>query len=128
MIPTDSTDAVLESPISIPEVETIQIPVSNSFDCEAYRNIISRYDWDVNTALAVCAAESHGDATVVNWKDNHKVCMGSAGLFQIGCVNAPIEDMKDPAQNIEKAYKLYQERGWKPWGAYTNGSYKKYLK
>ena len=33
----------------------------------------------------------------------------------------------DPAFNAQVAYGLWQQRGWGPWGAYTNGSYRQYL-
>lgn len=127
-MPTDSTDAVLETPISIPKKDSKQsVDGHSNKDCEAYRPLIEQYDWDVEIAFAVCSAESQGQETAVNWKDNHKVCMGSAGLFQIGCVNAPIEEMQIAENNIEKAYQLYGERGWQPWGAYTDGRYLNYL-
>lgn len=90
-------------------------------DCESYRNLIEQYDWDVEIAMNVCRAESGGKIDVVNWKDNHKVCMGSTGLFQIGCGNATIEDMKNPDKNVAMAYKLYKARNWKPWGVCTSG-------
>jgi hypothetical protein len=95
--------------------------------CEYYKDIIKQYDWNDDVAIAVMMAESSCRPEVVNWKDKHATCMGSAGLFQVGCINAPIEEMQDPKQNIDKAYKLYQERGWKPWGAFNSGKYKEYL-
>ncbi len=112
------------------QVESAEAPITDLPEitpCEQYKSIIRQYDWDSDIAIAIMLAESSCDAEVVNWKDKHATCIGSAGLFQIGCINAPIEEMQNPRKNIEFAYKLYKERGWKPWGAYTNGSYKKHL-
>jgi len=113
---TKDSNSVLIAPISIPKGK-----------CSDYADMVAQYDWDYKTAMAVLKAESGCDSSIVNWGDNHKVCMGSAGLFQIGCVNASIEEMKNPKANIQKAYDLYSERGWQPWGAYTDGRYLQYL-
>lgn len=42
-------------------------------------------------------------------------CWGSYGLFQIACIHSE-NPLYDPEENIDMAYKLYQERGWEPWG------------
>lgn len=115
-------ESVLESTISIPSVRK-----NRTTDCESYRHLISQYDWDIDIAMAICSAESNGNETIVNWGDTHNGCVGSAGLFQIACIHRPIEEMQNAHKNIEQAYKIYQQSGWLPWGAYTNGSYKKYL-
>jgi hypothetical protein len=110
---------------TLAEAPITELPEVNKIDY--YKDMIRSYDWNDDIAIAIMMAESSGKEDVVNWGDNHNGCIGSAGLFQIGCVNAPIEEMKDPKKNIEKAYQLYSERGWKPWGAYTNKSYLKFL-
>lgn len=74
--------------------------------------------------MQVMMAESGCNPEVVNWGDSHKGCVGSTGLFQIGCINAPIEEMKNPYDNIKKAHELYSQRGWQPWGVCTNGTVK----
>lgn len=71
-------------------------------------------------------AESHASSTVVNW-EQHRGCKGSAGLFQVACIHDDIEKLKDPYYNIDRAYDIWQESGWEPWGAYTQGTYKKHL-
>lgn len=93
--------------------------------CEAYRSLVAQYDWNVNIAMAVMRAESGCNPNAANLRDRHANCTGSFGLFQLACfwTSTPY----DPAHNVAKAYEIYSRSGWKPWGAYTNGSYKKYL-
>lgn len=101
--------------------------------CEQYRSLVSKYDWDANTAMAVMKAESGCNPSAANMNDHHGQCSGSFGLFQLACfwTNTP----KDPAHNIAKAYEIYsavdpisgKPNHWQPWGAYTNGSYLQHL-
>lgn len=89
-----------------------------SGDCEAYRGIVAQYSWNVNVAMAVMRAESSCNPQAHNTTDNHGVCMGSFGLFQISCHSGAVYD---PAQNIAIAYQKYSARGWQPWGVCTSG-------
>lgn len=59
----------------------------------------------------------------------NKICQGSFGLMQIACVHYQEDPKKlfDVEFNLAMAKKIYQTSGWKPWGAYTDGGYKKYL-
>jgi hypothetical protein len=83
-------------------------------------------NWQV--AYAVAMAESQLNPMATNWKDSHKGCKGSFGIFQIGCLHeTDPEKLYDPQYNVMRAREIYEESGWQPWGAYTNGSYKKYL-
>lgn len=93
-------------------------------NCEAYRGLVSQYGWDVNTAMAIMRAESSCNPNAANTSDNHGVCMGSFGLFQISCHSGAVYD---PAANVAIAWQKYQARGWQPWGVYTSGAYLKYL-
>ena len=112
-----------EVPIVEPE-PVVEKPVVYPVGCEIYRSLISQYSWNVAVAMAVMRAESGCDPSASNWTDSHSTCKGSFGLFQIACFDGQVYD---PAQNISIAYRKYQARGWQPWGAYTNGSYIKYL-
>jgi hypothetical protein len=73
-------------------------------------------------------AESGLNPRALNAQDSHKGCKGSYGIFQIGCLHE-----KDPSvlydveYNVKRAREIYDEHGWQPWGAYTNGSFKIYL-
>jgi len=115
-----STNSVL---VAIPQVPS----VPKTRNCESYRSLVEQYDWNIDIAMAIMKAESGCNPTVTNWQDHHKGCSGSTGLFQVGCINAPREQMEDPVKNIAKSYQLYSSRGWQPWGAYTNGSYLKHI-
>ncbi len=103
-----------------------------SFGYYSYYNEIAKYDWNVSVAYAIMMAESNGNPEAVNWRDNHKVCKGSFGLFQMACSHIDSygltsDNIKDPETNIRAAYLLYKQRGWRPWGAYTNKSYLAFL-
>jgi hypothetical protein len=96
-------------------------------------NIIKKYDWNSNIAYAVMMAESSGNPNAFNSGDNHRVCRGSYGLFQMGCVHfghygLTWDNRFDIEQNIHSAYLLYSARGWKEWGAFTSGAYRTFLK
>lgn len=86
--------------------------------CEQYRSLVSKYSWNVNVALAVMKAESGCNYLAANWTDNHRVCKGSFGLFQISCHSGQVFE---PANNIAIAYSKYQARGWQPWSVCTRG-------
>lgn len=99
--------------------------VLNPVGCSNYRYLVEQYDWNVSIAMAIMQAESGCNPEASNWSDNHRTCIGSFGLFQLACfwTGAPF----DPATNVAKAYEIYSRSGWVPWGAYTNGSYLRYL-
>jgi hypothetical protein len=79
------------------------------------------------TARAICYAESGGNANASNYNDKHNGCIGSFGLMQIACIHTGKIAEYDPVKNMDKAFEIYSRQGWKPWGAYTNGSYLKFL-
>lgn len=82
--------------------------------------------------MAVMQAESgcRQDAVGDTWAIGG-VTAPSCGLFQVRTIAAwrgTCDQLKDPAFNVEKAYKVYQGQGWKAWTMYTNGRYLTYLK
>lgn len=96
----------------------------------------------LETAFAVALAESGGRAKAHNFKGKDL----SYGLFQINMTNddpsSPNmgrnrlkqfslqrnEDLYNPTTNINAAYEISNGgKWWKLWGAYTNGSFVKYL-
>lgn len=90
---------------------------------------IRAYDWDDNVAIAIATAESSLNPKAYN-DEWHNGCQGSFGVFQTACIHN-IENpnaLYDEDFNIKKAYEIYSKEGWRPWGAYNNGSYLKYLK
>jgi hypothetical protein len=84
---------------------------------------------DYATALAVAKAESGLRANATNWKDSHRGCTGSFGIFQIGCLHeSNPEVLYDVEYNIKRAREIHDAAGsWQPWGAYTNKTYLAYM-
>jgi len=87
--------------------------------------LVAQYDWNEQVALSVMRAESGCNPQSANWNDQHTNCVGSFGLFQLACFWT--SEPYNPSENIAKAYEIYSRSGWQPWGAFTNGSYLKYL-
>lgn len=90
-------------------------------DCEQYRHIVERYEWNADIVLAIMEAESGCDTSVVN--DNPATGDYSVGLMQINIYGAnakyrPSEQaLKDPATNIAYAYSLWKSSGFQSqWG------------
>lgn len=79
---------------------------------------------DPKLAAAVAMAESGGWTGATNITSREH----SVGLWQINTKVHPYtpEQMADPMQNAIAALNLFKAKGWKPWGAYTNGSYKRH--
>lgn len=103
--------------------------------CEQYRKLISEHFKDVHTAMAVMQAESGcnsqtvGDTTLTFKNANGETIGMSCGLFQIRILpgRPSCEWLKDPVNNITYAGNMQHNQGWRPWSAYNNGSYRKYL-
>ena len=91
---------------------------------------------------AVSMAESAGDPmidTVKSGLDPEKKKEFSIGLLQLNMKDdrdrllnvfdiESEEELYDPIINVIAAKRLYDEQGLNAWGAYKNGSYKKFLK
>lgn len=95
--------------------------------------IAYNYDWPQKIAYAVCMAESGGNQNAHNATDNHRTCMGSFSLFQVGCFWYPYygyseNDFYNPEINTQIAYNIWKRQGgFRAWSAYNNGSYLRYL-
>lgn len=83
---------------------------------------------DPNIMAAIALAESAGDQDAVN---NCPPREYSVGLWQINILGSKTltkEMMVDPLQNAKEAFRRSNNgKTYRPWGAYTNGSYKKFL-
>jgi hypothetical protein len=90
---------------------------------------------------AIAMAESGGKVdndTVKSGLDPNKKNEYSIGLFQVNTQahmdklnrrNWTADDLRDPDKALDIALEIHDEAGsFKPWGAYTNGSYTKWLK
>lgn len=88
---------------------------------------------DQVVAVAVAKGEGFPNPRAYNpewhYRNGKKVCQGSYGIMQIACVHhmENPEALFDPEFNLAMAKKIQSKSGWSPWGAYTNGSYKKHI-
>lgn len=114
---------------SLAKAQAQTAPVSlsggNSGNCEAYRGLVSQYNWSVSTAMAVMHAESGCNPTASSPTCDH-------GLMQINCVHraavgGDLSLLNDPATNIKVAFAVYSGAGWSAWTTYTSGAYLRYL-
>lgn len=139
---TPSAPPDVETPEPEPTPEPAPIappaPPQRAVGCENYRGLVSQYNWDVRTMMAVMEAENRAcDPNVNNGsagethRDMHGnvICVGSYGLFQVGCLHfSGNQDGNDPATNIAVAYAVWQKQGYNAWTMYTNGEYLKFLR
>jgi hypothetical protein len=111
---------VVSEPEAVTETKTVAAkPVTpNPSGCEKYRDLIDNYSWNVDVAIAVCNAESSGNANTSNLNDYHSFanCRGSFGLFQINCSHGRVYD---PVKNVQIAAAMYEASAWKPWSSTT---------
>lgn len=129
-VPTETIEPVsqpIQQPEPVPETPVVTPPPIASGDCSLAFN----YDWPQQTAYAVCMAESSGGHTMYNGNDNHGQCVGSYGLFQIGCFWFPYygyEISYDANVNVQIAYNIWKRQGgFGAWTTYTGGKYLRYL-
>lgn len=123
------TQQTLAVAVKVQQAGTYNPPVAVSGGCETLRPLVAQYGWPVSTAMAVMQAESGCNPSSNNPTDYHIICLGSRGLFQIGCDSTPnFGGMFDANANVAQAYSMWARRGWQPWGAYTSGKYLQYLR
>lgn len=119
------------------EPEVIQIKIKIDWTEEKIeQRIRDTFNEDPELAVAIAKSESgenlKADAYNPEWhydKNGKPLCKGSYGILQIGCVHMMEnpEALFDVELNLKIGRKLYEERGWEPWGGYTSGGYKKHL-
>lgn len=94
-------------------------PSSRGYDAvERWRPLISQYEWDTDTALAIVRCESGGDPTVPNRQGS-----GALGLFQVMPMWQPLANAlygypvsrANAEVNVRVAFALYLDYGWSPW-------------
>ena len=83
--------------------------IAPTLGAQDWAALVSQYEWDTATALAVLYCESGGR----EWEINPT---GHVGLFQISPIHrwAQIE-MLVPAGNVAAAFELWERGGWNPW-------------
>ncbi len=90
-----------------PEVKAVKV--------DSYYDLISRYDWDADSAYKIMMCESSGNPNANNF--NHRTRDNSFGLFQINLYGNLANDrpsaewLKVPENNIAYAYELYVKEG-----------------
>lgn len=100
--------------------------------CEQYRKLFGKYDWNSRTMLAVMEAETHCHSDRVG--DNYPIAgvlAPSCGLLQVRTIAAwrgTCDQLKDPAFNIDIAYRIWQGQGYSAWTMYNNGTYLQYVR
>ena len=82
--------------------------------------------------MAVMEAESNcNPAAIGDTRPINGLLAHSCGLYQVRVLKGrpTCEHLKDPATNVEWAYKISAGgSNWKPWSVFTNGKYKRYLR
>lgn len=103
--------------VQITEVEPVIVK-----DC----SLTNRYDWDKKIAYAVCMAESGGNHLAYG---DGSTAYPSIGLMQIRMLpgRPSKEQLEDPEFNMQYAYNMWKNQGFRPWSAYKSNSYTKYL-
>lgn len=88
--------------------------------------ILKHFGSDATIAIAVAMAESGLRCEAIG--DGH-LDPKSYGVFQIRAFKGrpPIEKLLDCEENIKHARQMQLKQGWKPWSAFTNKSYLKFL-
>lgn len=96
------------------------------------QSLLRQAGWPENlivTMAAIGMAESGGRECVIGTLANNEY---SVGIWQIN-INPALKrpwtktQLCDPLFNARVAFQIYGQQGLKAWGAYTNGSYRKYL-
>lgn len=90
---------------------------------------------DCRIALAVQKAENGSgvcDTEAFNYDPKtNKVSSVDYGFMMINSVHLKKgwsrAELMDCHKNVDHAFEIFKQQGWKPWAAYTNGAYKKYL-
>lgn len=135
----ESTNTVTVAPqpeiIAVEKIDTVaqlvDQPMQETYtkDCSLVKQ--DKYTWDKRIMYAVCWAESRNNPLAKN--DNPRTKDYSIGLMQINLYgdlkySRPSEEwLYNPENNIDYAYQIWNNQGYKGWGAYASGMYTKYL-
>ena len=136
-----STPAPAVSPGGTTPPSTTHVPVNHSSSTRITQQqgtqLLIDQGMDPENARiggAIMMAESHGDPGALNpdgeyslglWQHNRDTGEDRHSFYGI----QDWSELSDPETNARATYKLWKRQGgWTPWGAYTNGSYTKFLK
>lgn len=110
------TDTVVN--VEPPQAVVIPQPESWPKGCEHYVAEVQKYAWNVSVAVNVMRAESGCNPTAIG--DNYPINglhAASCGLYQVRTLTGrpDCETLKNPATNIQWAWRVYQSQGWSAW-------------
>ncbi len=130
----------METPTPTATPTVTPTPTTNPNDVkaiQAYMREIFRSDYKIACAVAYAESGYRTDADNVSHIEN------SRGIFQINIrsktafvhynripgstIDEKITWLENPYNNVLLAYWIFDNSGWYPWSAYTNGSYKAHL-
>ena len=134
---TPNTQTIVDSvqAESIPEKQaSVEEPEQKILtDYDVLVQEVQKYDWDVNTMLAIAKAESGyrkdavGDQTLT-YQNNGRTYGYSVGMFQIRILEGREDcDTFDIPTNVSCAYRIYKGQGLSAWSCFSNGSYRQFL-
>lgn len=137
------TAEAYDHPVEIEQPEEVLIRVETDYE-KRVKKIQETFPDQPELAVAIGKSESgknlNPNAYNPEWhydSKGNKLCQGSYGLMQIGCVHhmSNPEALFDIDFNLQKAKSIYnsvdrhgRQLKWNPWGGYTSGGYKKYMK
>ena len=122
--PTSSSVEVVETSAPQPQNALVHRTVGG---CEEFRSLVEQYPWSSKIMLAIMRAESgcnpNSDNTGLNRDGSN-----DKGLFQINSIHGFSDaERLDPIRNIEIAFKIWRNQGYRAWAAYNNGAYLKFI-
>jgi hypothetical protein len=99
--------------IEAPQVEVVK--VNTIPECNQYRHLVEKYDWDTELVMKIMELESSCNTNAVG--DGHLTFENgtkgmSCGLMQVRVLEGrpDCETLKNPETNLEWAYKIFKER------------------
>lgn len=134
--PVKAVSVKEDKPVVVQEQTVTPVLTAVKPACDAYDDLLARhFGDDIRIAKAVmraesgCRADAVGDGHITYVQNGTTYGM-SCGLFQIRFLpgRPNCEQMKNPSENIAYAGQLYHSQGFRPWSAFLNQSYLKFIK
>lgn len=130
-----TNDVSSQAVIAPPEAsQSVTEPMTASVElvdaCQQAIDEVSKYEWDVRTAVAVMHAESGCDPSAYNPANTDGT--NDAGLFQINSIHVDSgligsDERFDIVANVRAAFAIYRGSGWRAWSAYNAGKHLKFM-
>ena len=91
----------------IPQIQTLGV--------FSYEEEIMKYDWDWDTMSYILKCESGGNERAVGDKNTKHHSYGLLQIRNLPERNLNVDELFIPERNIEIAYKIWQEQGYRAW-------------